>query len=466
MLSLPGAPLSAFTRNQETDLPASAKIAYVSTGGAYPQAVAEARRISGASQRISSASLPLMLDPPSAAAIAETWLYEAWAARERVTFALPPSLIALEPGDTLTVDNGGQDYRLRVTEIGEHGVRDIQALSIDPEIYDPVQYASRGTSASVDQPSGPPLALFLDIPQPVDDASDSVGFVAAAKVPWPGTIAVWRSPEQSGFTLDTLLSSPAMTGITVTDLQPGPFWRLDRANRVTVEVDGGTLTSTTPLQMLAGANLAAIERSPDVWELLQFESATLVAPARYELSGLLRGQRGTDVDTATTVLPGSRFVLLNASVVPVSMAVDDVAVAANWRIGPASRDIGDGSYLAVAHTFRGVGLRPLRPVHVRAERQSTGDISLRWLRRTRKGGDNWDAVDVPLAEDSETYRIEVLPHATASAAVRTILTSEQGIAYTAAQQAIDFGTLPATVTFKIAQMSRAVGAGTSTTVTV
>ncbi len=462
----PGAALAAFTRNQETDLPASAKIGYVSTGSGYPQAVAEARRISGASQRVSSASLPLVLDPSSAAAIADTWLYETWAARERASFTLPPSLVSIEPGDTLTIDTGGQSYRLRITEIGEHGARDIQALSIDSEVYEAVRYAPRIEAASADLPSGPPLALLLDIPPPTDDGPDSAGFAAAVKNPWPGTIAVWRSPEQTGFTLNTLLTTPATTGVTITDLQPGPFGRLDRANRLTVEIDGGTLASTTLLQLLGGANLAAVECSPDVWEVMQFQTATLIAPGRYELSDMLRGQRGTDVDAAAPVASGARFILLNGSVVPVSMTTDDIGVARNWRIGPASRDIGDSSYLSVAHTFRGVGLLPLRPVHVRGERLASGDISLRWLRRTRRDGDSWEPLDVPLAEDSEQYRIEVLSDVSASVAVRTFTTSVPNVTYSAAQQAIDFGIPPAAVAFRIAQLSRTVGAGATTTVTV
>ena len=130
-------PLLSLTRGQETELPASAKVRFISSSGDYGQAVAEARRITGASGRVSQADLPLVLDGSQAEAIAETWLFEAWAARERASFALPPSLLALEPADMVRIDGDAEgDGRLfRVTEIGEHGARDIEARSIDPEIY-------------------------------------------------------------------------------------------------------------------------------------------------------------------------------------------------------------------------------------------------------------------------------------------------------------------------------------------
>nr|WP_291006363.1 glycoside hydrolase/phage tail family protein [Hyphomicrobium sp.] len=54
--------LLALTRGQETELPASAKVRFISASGDYAQAVAEARRITGASGRVSQADLPLVLE--------------------------------------------------------------------------------------------------------------------------------------------------------------------------------------------------------------------------------------------------------------------------------------------------------------------------------------------------------------------------------------------------------------------
>ncbi len=77
------APVLTLTRSQETELPASAKISYVAAGQDYRQAVAEARRLAGASGRVAQAELPLALDGFQAEAVAEAFLFEAWASRER-----------------------------------------------------------------------------------------------------------------------------------------------------------------------------------------------------------------------------------------------------------------------------------------------------------------------------------------------------------------------------------------------
>ena len=131
----PAHALATLTRAQETELPASAKLTYIAAAGDYPAAVEEARRLAGRSGRVAIADLPLVLDAEQAAQIAEVWLFEAWAARERASFALPPSRLALEPGDVVALAVDGRSRLLRITEIGEHGARDIEARGIDPEVY-------------------------------------------------------------------------------------------------------------------------------------------------------------------------------------------------------------------------------------------------------------------------------------------------------------------------------------------
>jgi hypothetical protein len=100
-------------------------------------------------------------------------------------------------------------------------------------------------------------------------------------------------------------------------------------------------------------------------------------------------------------------------------------------------------------------------VHV-AGRRPTGsdDIKLTWKRRTRIGGDGWSQVDVPLAEDSEAYEVEILDGATVK---RTLNAASPSVTYTSAQQAADFGApiaWPNTLDVKVYQLSTTFGRGT------
>ena len=54
----------------------------------------------------------------------------------------------------------------------------------------------------------------------------------------------------------------------------------------------------------------------------------------------------------------------------------------------------------------------MSPAQVRSSRSIGNDLSISWTRRTRIGGDNWDTFEVPLAEDSERYEVDIYSGAT------------------------------------------------------
>jgi hypothetical protein len=445
----------AFVRTEEVDLPRAAKLSFISATGDYAAAVAEARRAVGATGRIAAATLGLVLDPSEAQAIAETWLHETWLARDRATFSVPPSALALEPGDLISLDVAGQSRRFRITQISDHGARAVEAVAVDPAIYRRSAAPARLDRRPRDTVLGPPLALLLDIP-PGQDEPAHTGLVAAAQVPWPGSVAVFRAPETTGYTLSVLLAQAAITGLTASPFPAGPVGRLDRGAGVDVVVDRGELSSVSDLALLAGANMAAVEVAPDTWEILQFRTATLLAPNTYALRNLLRGLRGTESLMASVVPTGARFVLLDAAVRPVELPVDQVGLPLNWRIGPASRDIGDPSYTTHPQTFTGRGLVPFAPVHVRAARALNGDLTLTWVRRTRIAGDSWETIDVPLGETAERYAVEILDGPVIK---RSFELSAPSLVYTAAEQSLDFGSPQSAVTFRLTQLDPGIRRG-------
>jgi hypothetical protein len=370
--------------------------------------------------------------------------------------------MALEPGDAVTLDVNGQSHLVRITGIGDHGARDIEARSIDPAVYAAAPPAARADTSAEVSAVGQPLVVCLDIPPLSTSDPEYTGYAAAAQVPWPGTIAVYRAPGQSGFALKAMLPVPAVTGVTRSVLLAGPEGRMDYANALTVEIDRGELTSTTALDLLGGVNAAAIETAPGEWEIIQFRSARLTATRTYELSILLRAQRGSDGNVAATVPAGARFVLLDGALRPVDMTRDDVGLTFNWKSGPANRDIGHASFVSQSHTFRGTGLRPYSPAHIRGTRNN-GDVTITWQRRTRAGGDSWDTPDVPLGEDSERYEIDILSGATVK---RTLASTTPTATYSAASQTTDFGTPQSSLTIRVHQLSPTAGRGTGRIATV
>ncbi|MBU2533004.1 MAG: glycoside hydrolase/phage tail family protein [Alphaproteobacteria bacterium] len=453
-------------RGQETDLPASAKVTYAIAGGDYRAAVAEARRLTGFSERVATASLAMMLEPDRAQMIAENWLHETWAARRRATFALPPSRLAIEPGDmVVTREADGLALLHRVTEVADHGARDISAQSIDPAIYLP--HEARGRSQDVASPpvTGQATALFVDVPLVRDGGAETDGYVAVHQSPWPGPIAIYQSPADDGFTLAATANGATTIGMLAEPMFAGPPARIDHANRIKVSLEGGALFSVGRLALFDGANAVAVQRDDGSWEVCQFERSELVGELTYELSGLLRGQLGTEdwlAPGTLTASTGRPVVMLDDGLVRVPVGETGTGRPFNWRYGPLARDVGHPDFAQQGHTFVGLPRRPLAPVHVRAERVGA-DLTIRWTRRTRIGGDNWQQLDVALGEQTEAYEVDILDGGQVK---RTLASATTAVSYPQAQQVADFGAVPTAIACRVFQLSATWGRGMSREVVV
>jgi hypothetical protein len=453
----PGAARYELTRGQESDLPNVARVTFIDGEREYEQGTGEGRRIGGNAARVASARLPIVTTYAAARSIAETMVQEAWANRERAKLVLPPSLLALDASDLITLDAGAREFPLRLTGLGIGEAISADALSIEPQLYDPFGAPTRAPVTTDPSIYGEQLGIFLDLPLITGAEIPYAGHVAAFGDPWPGGVAFYRSPTTSGYTLKALPTSRAVVGVTDQDFYSGPTSRWDRGNTLRVVLAANALASAEELLVLGGANVCAVQNSDGEWEVIQFATATLAAALTYDLTGLLRGQAGTERARRDPVAAGARFVLLDTAVIQVDMVQAEVGLPFNWKYGPSVYDIGHASYQDAAHTFSGLGLRPLSPVHVAGRFDGGGDLLLSWVRRTRISGDSWDQVEVPLGEDSEAYEVDIMD---GSVVVRTIsATGSPAAVYTAAQQTTDFGTPEASYTVRVYQLSASYGRG-------
>ncbi|MEM7619760.1 MAG: glycoside hydrolase/phage tail family protein [Pseudomonadota bacterium] len=452
-----GSELYQLTRQQETELPRSAKLTYVDASGSYSQAAVESRRTVVQSQRVSTAGLPIVMSQALAQMTVDRLLQDNWAARERGVFALPPSKLAFEPGDVMTLSTETRDFDMRLTHVSDSGqARNIEALSFEQEIYSIVRTPDRNEAPNEGIVFGAAIGLFLDLPLLSGNEVPHAGWLAAYQSPWPGQVAFYRSPEASNFNLVGLISAGAVTGITQMDFASGPTGRWDYTNTLRVQMDNGTLESFTKVQVLAGANLAAVQNADRGWEVIQFQTATLVSANVYELTVLLRGQQGTEDQMRDPVASGARFVMLDKALTQVNMSASEVGLNYNWRYGPANRAINDQSISSATHTFSGRGLVPLSPVHVKGQLDGSGNLNISWIRRTRIDGDPWEVVEVPLGELSERYEIDILDGGNV---IRTLTSETPNVIYTASEQATDFSSIPTQFDINIYQLSSVYGRG-------
>ena len=117
-----------------------------------------------------------------------------------------------------------------------------------------------------------------------------------------------------------------------------------------------------------------------MWEIVQAGAAELLAPGRYRLTRLLRGQRGTEGAMGNPAPAGARVVVLDTALASLPIAEADLGIPWNWRIGPASRPVSDETYIAQSFAPEGVGLRPFSVAHVEQPwrtPRSPGDLTIR-----------------------------------------------------------------------------------------
>lgn len=453
-----------FERGQETELPQALKWTVARADEEYDAATVEARRITVEASRVNSVSFPIAVPPEEAERRARRALQETWVSREGATFRLPPSRIALDPADVVALEHDGRTYDLRLVTASDGLDRAITAVRQDREVYDMPPGAERAAAVARSVLFGQAQAVFLDLPQLSEQETPHHPLLAAFAQPWPGTLAVYRSLTlDGGFQLVADFDTPARFGVTAEDFHAGPTSRFDLANALVVDIQTGTLQSVTDLMLFDGANALAVETAPDVWEIVQAGEAELIAPGRYRLTRLLRGQRGTESAIASAVPAGARVVVLDGNLVGLPIDVGDIDRAWQWRVGPAGLPHSDEAYLGTEFTPRGRGLRPFSVCHVEQpylRGRTPGDLTIAWKRRSRVlSADSWSLAEVPLGEDVEAYEVDIMD---GGSVVRTLEASTTSVVYTAAQQTADFGSTfgpGQTLTIRIAQLSALIGRG-------
>ena len=445
---------ATLTRAPEAETVGRVQIGFVSAGGDYEMAVTEATLPDDTTQTLSRSELPIALTRSEAARIASRWLNEARVATDSAAFALPPSQNNVKVGDVVDLQLTDHTASYRIDRIDDAGLRLAEATQVDAEVYRPQQLFEEDAQMAPFIGPTPVELLFLDLPLITGDEIPYAPHVAATARPWPGGVVMYSSANDAGYLFNTLVNNRSQVGRLKTPLYAGPLGNWDRQPGVEVKITHGTLSSASDLDVFAGANLIAVgDGSADNWEIIQFGQAQPTQTRTYQLSRLLRGQAGTKARMPDVWPAGSYVVRLDGLPVQMNIASASIGLARHYRYGPAKRPVDDPSYRHTVQQFSGNGQRP-HPVHHLKGKQTLAGHDIRWIRGTRKGGDNWALPEVPLSEDNEQYVVTVIQNGTTR---RQAVVTDPAWLYPAAQMAAEVGTQPFTVS--VVQLSASFGAG-------
>ncbi|MEM9581407.1 MAG: glycoside hydrolase TIM-barrel-like domain-containing protein, partial [Pseudomonadota bacterium] len=369
-------------RGSDADLAGRVRASFVEADGDFDVVVEETVLPEEDSHAVSTTDMPLLLTRTEARQTLERWLSEARVAREGIRFALPPSKLAIGAGDVLRLAGDQSDTQFRVDRIEQGSSQIVEAVRIEHNLYEPAPLRDEPVSMRPFQPAVPVLPLFLDLPLMTGNEVAHAPHLAVTADPWPGSIAVYDAPFDADYGFNTYALGRAIIGETQTPLFAASSAIVDRGPALRIKLAHGAFESIARETLLVGGNLLAIgDGSASNWELLQFQSAELVAPQTYDVRLRLRGRFGTDGLMPDAWPIGSKIVAMNGLPGQINVPEGQLGAERYYRIGPAVRTYDDPSYELRNLSFTGVGLRPYAPVHLRPTWQG-GDLSVTWVRRT------------------------------------------------------------------------------------
>ncbi len=453
-------PAEHFQKMREASLrlPQRVDVSYFSRSGDYLPGIQSAMRDATADDKAMTVNLPMVMAGAYARLVAEILLYSAWAERLRYRFALPMHYLTLEPGDSVTVTDYDQvSHRMRITRmwLGQPGFIEVEAVSEDVSAYSGyVSDAVDDAHVTQIERVGESAFALIDLPMLPDENGFPIRAHAAATGitdSWRGMVLYRSGDGGSDWDAIATLENQATMGQAVSVLPEGVTQRVDEVSMVDVGIAAGAAvySASNELALLNGANAALLGD-----EVIQFRTVQALGNGVYRLSGLLRGRLGTEWAMPLHTI-GERFVLLDGNLRSVMMAGDAIGLERLYRPVSVGRSLSDVS--SISYTYSARSIRPYAPVHLRAERDSSGNAVVTWVRRSRGGGAWRDYVDVPLNEAVEAYDLEVM---NGGAVIRNVHgLTDPTYTYTAAQQQADFGSPQSEVTIRVYQLSEQIGRG-------
>jgi hypothetical protein len=414
-----GSPISA-ARVLET-VPDTARVRFIDEAADY-----QAGSVTVRGPETGGGGLDMDLPAACSAGLAKEVAERALAASEEtLTVHLGPlEALRLEPGDAVTVEGRDGVWRAARIELDEepHAVLTpwVETGPVDDGIDWRVETPGGGVGA--------PFLALLDLPPLPGAEDDGRPLAAVAAEPWRA-MQVHGGVDADGLTARANVAAPATVGRLVEPLPPGVLGRWDEVHALTVAVEGRAPETRSAGAVLNGANGVAV-RGGGGWEIVQFRDAELMDGGVWRLSGLLRGQQGTEAEMGA--LAGAAVVFLDETLARLDVQAGERGLPMLWRAGPAGAPPGGNGFSEAAFTWHGAHDRPWAPAHLTVTAED-GGLRLRWIARTRRDGDRWDGETQE--SDPLRFRVRVLE---GEGVVRALEVEAETATYGAADLATDF----------------------------
>jgi len=457
-------------RIQVLELPKRVNVDFIDYDAKLTKATTYSEKIVSNSNKITTLNLPIIMTATEAKQISEKKLYTDIIERSFHLLTLSNKYSYLDASDRLEIRVGTNVYFVRIIEIYNNMDMTISLRCLNDDVSAFTSTATVSTTPIIVPVNQAATINFIDVVA-LDDTRPNDMFyqstVSGNTTSWVGGTQQYQMPDGTWNTVVDVSAEPQV-GITtnIINIASGNVW--DNTSKIQI-VGFFNLTSLPDIDVLNGANRILIGN-----EVMQYSNATLLSTdtttgkTTWELSRVLRGRRGSAVDTWPV---GTRVLVIDKTLSKTLVPVQNLNIPATHRAFTHTFSSNVADYKVYSYT--GVNIQPLSVVHIKSTIVSN-DINLKWTRRTRFGQEWVDLVDVGVGELIEQYEVVFtdstpapVPATGASLTRTTVVTKTvyvNSITYTAADQINDFGhILPAGSTIDIYQMSNVIGRGAKAT---
>lgn len=335
---------------------------------------------------------------------------------------LGPKYQHIHQGTVLTINaRSGTQHKVRVKEVGLElpcGIVDVEGVRQDAAVFSPNGAPSDiGTETPVVRVLGNTKGVIVDSTLlRAEDAGDGtqpvvyVGMCGRGSGTWPGGFLYREFPFNSdNYTLLASSDKPSGIGVTVGTLPSvadASLW--DRTSSLTVRFFSNThLESVTEAEVLANPALNLLAIGKEYVQYVTASENSVVAPyiSEFTISKFLRGRFGSDANVSTHTSTDDVLVI-DSTVQPVRLSLTDIGRTIKLKFLTVGQGVDQA--LTIQQPVSGNSLLPLAPANLKASRDADGNILIEWTRRSRLGSGMRPGSDVPLAEETESYVVEVL----------------------------------------------------------
>ncbi|MGL5805946.1 MAG: DUF2460 domain-containing protein [Xenococcaceae cyanobacterium] len=313
-------------------------------------------------------------------------------------------------------------------------------INEQPEVIEPVVIIlpeiGSGSNTEVEPE---PVTVFhlLDIPLRRDSDIDYCLYVAASGTDnWVAAELLVDTDGNGEYEFTDIPLYESAFGTAIAALSPLSPSFIDNTNTVEIQLykPEMTLESIPEDTWMAGNRNIALLGS----ELICYKNATLTAPGRYRLSGLIRGVKGTEYACITHVAGEGFYLLDEVTTVPTSVTYVGSQVRFKAVVDDQSADEVD----EVSIIYNGNSARPPSVVDIRGTRDNEGNLAIAWSPRSRRGMPLLDYQDLPVEKSDEFFLIEIVGG-------RTLSSFSNTVTYSAAMQIEDFGSVQSSVEVRV-----------------